>query len=433
MAVLGPSNISAELSTIKVAPIKDRIGQQLRNLLLDRINPTGSPRKPKYNLTVQISESKQELAIKKTDISTRANLTFTAKFQLQGLEQFAGRMLTGEGQNSHKLQYFKLEFWHPRHRTKCPPAGRARIEQRYNKPHRLVFANTELTKIETMKITARNADAFSKSPTAEMRVVLVHGRDSGLIRERVRNLALSIVPDLQDPFQVSELTGPAIKSDPACLADEAAAQSLTGGRRVVLVRLGAEDISTALKQVLEMANIDALVVLEAADLAATSPVRKLLENHEHGASLACYEDGRATLASLVSEMSRAAGIEFSRDASDYIFEHLGSDRLVSRREIEKLIVYAGAKSEVSLEDAMAVIGDNGALSIEEIIYAVGSGNRQALETGLHRATAEGISPVVLVRAAQRHFQRLHFAVAACGQGKTTRGHKKLKAARAFHV
>ena len=94
----GPSNISAELSTIRVAPIKDRIGQQLRNLLLDQINPIGSPREPKYNLTVQISESKQELAIKKTDVSTRANLTFTAKFQLKGLEQFAGRMLTGQAE-----------------------------------------------------------------------------------------------------------------------------------------------------------------------------------------------------------------------------------------------------------------------------------------------------------------------------------------------
>ena len=92
----GPSNISAELSTIQVAPIKDRIGQQLHNLLLDRVNPTGSPRKPKYNLTVQISESKQELAIKKTEISTRANLTFIAKFQLRGLEQFAEHMLTGQ-------------------------------------------------------------------------------------------------------------------------------------------------------------------------------------------------------------------------------------------------------------------------------------------------------------------------------------------------
>ncbi len=271
-----------------------------------------------------------------------------------------------------------------------------------------------------MKISARNADAFSKSPAAGVRVVLVHGKDAGLIHERVINLGLSLVSDLQDPFQVSELTGSEIKGDPARLADEAFAQSLTGGKRVVFVRLGAEDLSAALKPVLELENMESLVILEAGNLAATSPVRKLLEKHEHGASLACYEDGKASLAALVSEMSRAAEIVFSRDASDYIIGHLGSDRLVSRREIEKLITYAGIKSEVSLEDAIAVIGDSGALSIEEIVYAAGGGNRQALEIGLSRATAEGVSPVALVRAAQRHFQRLHFAVAACDQGKTAR-------------
>ena len=271
-----------------------------------------------------------------------------------------------------------------------------------------------------MKITARNADAFSKNPAAEMRVILVHGRDAGLIHERAKNLGLSVVLDLQDPFQVSELTGSAIKSDPACLADEAAAQSLIGGRRVVMVRLGGEDISASIKQVLEMENMESLVILEAGDLAANSPVRKLLEKHEHAASLACYEDGGASLKSLLSEMGRAAGIVFSRDASDYIISHLGSDRLVTRREIEKLILYAGDKPEVSLEDAAAVMGDNGALSIEEMIYAASSGNRRALETGFSRSAAEGVSPIALVRAAQRHFQRLHVAAAACDKGKTPR-------------
>lgn len=91
----GPSNISADLSTVQVARIKDRTGQQLRNLLLNRINPGGSPNKPNYRLSVQLSESKQELAIKKSEISTRANLTFTARFQLQGLGQFKGRTFSG--------------------------------------------------------------------------------------------------------------------------------------------------------------------------------------------------------------------------------------------------------------------------------------------------------------------------------------------------
>ena len=91
----GPSNISIELSTVQVALIEDRIGQQLRNLLLDRINPGGSPKKPNYRLSVKLFESKQELAVKKSEISTRANLTFTANFKLQGLRQFASRVFSG--------------------------------------------------------------------------------------------------------------------------------------------------------------------------------------------------------------------------------------------------------------------------------------------------------------------------------------------------
>ena len=66
---------------------------------------------------------------------------------------------------------------------------------------------------------------------------------------------------------------------------------------------------------------------------------------------------------------------------------------------------------------MAVIGDNGAYQLRKS-STPSAARLNALETGLNRATAEGISPIVLVRAAQRHFQRLHVAVAACGQGKT---------------
>jgi len=91
----GDSNIGAELSTVQVAFIKDRIGQQLRNHLLDRINPGGTPSSPNYRLSVQLSESKQELAVKKSEISTRANLTFSARFQLRGLKDRAGTSLTG--------------------------------------------------------------------------------------------------------------------------------------------------------------------------------------------------------------------------------------------------------------------------------------------------------------------------------------------------
>ncbi len=72
-----------ELATIKIKPIADRLGQQLRNNLLDLLNPRGRPANPRYLLTVGIDQSTQRLAIEKDAFATRANLRLLAKFSLQ--------------------------------------------------------------------------------------------------------------------------------------------------------------------------------------------------------------------------------------------------------------------------------------------------------------------------------------------------------------
>ena len=42
--------------------------------------------------------------------------------------------------------------------------------------------------------------------------------------------------------------------------------------------------------------------------------------------------------------------------------NLGSDRMVSRMELDKLALYAAGQSEITLEDAQAVIGDAAAVT-----------------------------------------------------------------------
>ncbi len=71
-----------ELATIKVNPIADRLGQQLRNNLLDLLNPRGRPANPRYFLTVRLDQSTQRLAIEKDAFATRANLRLLANFSL---------------------------------------------------------------------------------------------------------------------------------------------------------------------------------------------------------------------------------------------------------------------------------------------------------------------------------------------------------------
>ena len=74
------------MAAIRIAPLADRIGQQMHNLLRDRLNPYGQPRDPVYRLDVAISEARQELGIRKDETATRANLILSASFTLRELE-----------------------------------------------------------------------------------------------------------------------------------------------------------------------------------------------------------------------------------------------------------------------------------------------------------------------------------------------------------
>ena len=89
---------AADLANIEIAIIKDRIGQQLRNFLLDQINPMGTPVSPNYTLKVSLRQTKQNLALKKSQLSTRASLTFDSKFDLIGKNENLGKGFSGSSQ-----------------------------------------------------------------------------------------------------------------------------------------------------------------------------------------------------------------------------------------------------------------------------------------------------------------------------------------------
>lgn len=74
-----------QMAAIRIAPLPDRVGQQMHNLLRDRLNPRGQPREPAYRLDLRLSESRQQLGIRKDETATRANLILSASFTLREL------------------------------------------------------------------------------------------------------------------------------------------------------------------------------------------------------------------------------------------------------------------------------------------------------------------------------------------------------------
>ncbi len=272
-----------------------------------------------------------------------------------------------------------------------------------------------------MKLAGRQIEAFLKAPLPEgLLAVLLYGPDEGLVRERSRLLAGKVVEDLQDPFRVATLSGPEAKADPALLADEAAAISLTGGARLVRLRPAGDESAEALRNALEGPAADALIVVEAGDLTPRSSLRKLAESHKRAAALPCYSDDADAVARLVERTVEEIGASIAPDALAFAAQHLGADRMTTRQEAEKLALHAGPGGRVTLEDAAACIGDSAALSLDDIAFAVGGGDVGGLAAALDRATADAVAPVAILRAVGRHFQRLDRASRDMAEGADAR-------------
>ena len=269
-----------------------------------------------------------------------------------------------------------------------------------------------------MKLATTRIAAFLQRPDRETRAVLFYGPDEGLVRERSGTLARTVCPDLKDPFRVADLSAATIGADPARLADEAAQLSLTGGRRVVQVRGAGDGLAKLFGEFLKTAPGDALVVVEAGDLPPRSALRRAFEDDRLATAIGCYPDTPRDLAALIRETLTVHRVTASRDAAQFLVEHLGGHRLLTRSELEKLALYAGEDGHVALEDARLCVGDSAALELDDAVLAAAEGDAAKLERVLGRVFQEGESPVTVVRALLRHLHRLHTLVARVAAGAT---------------
>jgi len=253
-----------------------------------------------------------------------------------------------------------------------------------------------------VKLDARQVAGFLRKP-GSCRAVLLFGEDEGLIRERARELTLSVAGSLNDPFRVAELD----RDGWGSIAEEMTALSLIGGRRVVRVREVSDAAIEPVRAALRGAG-DALLVLEAPGL-GKGKLRTLIEGAPDAAAIACYaEEGRA-LQDAIRAMLAELGASADADAVAWLTESLGGDRAVVRGEVEKLALLAGVGRRIDLDMARASAGDAAGASADAGLLAATRGDTEAADHDVEAAVGEGLAAIALVRMALAHLQRLHQA------------------------
>jgi DNA polymerase-3 subunit delta len=255
-------------------------------------------------------------------------------------------------------------------------------------------------------VKSAECDRFLERLPEKILAVLLYGPDQGLVTERSERLIRTVVPDIRDPFRISEIDGASLIEDRGRLSAEAAALSFSGGRRVVRIRSAGNAVASAFEAFLENPAGEALVVVEAGDLAKSSNLRQVFEEAPNAAAAPCYLDTPDAITDLLHRAFKDQGIEVSADAVQEAVSLLGADRGTTRRQIEKLLLYATGSRGLDIPDVRAVVGDESEARIEEACDAAGEGDPKTLDTALERLWGAGISPVGVLRVAIGHFQRL---------------------------
>ncbi len=248
-----------------------------------------------------------------------------------------------------------------------------------------------------MKADKASLERALKAPQA-VRLFLFHGPDEAASRALMRRVGAGV----GDGAERIDLSGADLKSDPARLSDEAAAFSMFGGPRWLLVEPAGEECLAAVEALLESPAGTTPAVLMAGNLKGTSKLLKRIIAAPDALAFASYLPEARDADRLVAEIGRAYGLQIRTDLAQRIAESCGMNRGIIEQELAKLALYLDASPEAPKpldDDAVEAVGakaEEGDLS--RLTDAVAGGDLQALSAELDRLKGEGLDGIVLIRA-----------------------------------
>ncbi len=239
----------------------------------------------------------------------------------------------------------------------------------------------------------------------DVRLVLLYGQDEAASRDFANQLARQFA-DPTNPMAVETVDGATLAKDPQALSAAAGAMSMFGDRTLVRVDGLTED------------GLDALVALFAAP--AGNPVVATAGALKKGSKLVAWAERTAGVAALVSyepslrdalrlatEIGAEFGLRPSREAAVALFEAGSGDRMIIRRELEKLSLYLDSAVDrpkpAEIAD-IAAIGVGAGDGDQYALVAAVTGGRPAQAVDLlGRLPGAGI---IVLRALERRLTML---------------------------
>lgn len=269
-----------------------------------------------------------------------------------------------------------------------------------------------------MKATRAQVERALKAPDKAIRFLLLYGPDVAGSRALIRLLAEAMGPDAER----IDLAGSDLRGDPARLTDEAAAISMFGSGRYIVVEADGDDVVPAVEALVEAPTAGNPVVIVAGALRATSKLVKLALAEPSALALASYVPEGGDADRLVLDLARQHGLVMRPDLARRVADATGGNRALIEPELEKYALYLDAAPDRpkpidhDVVDMLGTDGEEGDLT--RLANAVAGGDPGTVQTELLRLASQGIAGITLVRALLRRMFLLARLRAEVERGKS---------------
>ncbi|WP_156680579.1 DNA polymerase III subunit delta [Sphingomonas profundi] len=257
-----------------------------------------------------------------------------------------------------------------------------------------------------MKANRAQVERALDGAGGEVRFVLLHGPDES----QSRALADRLAQRFGGTAERIDLSGAALKADPARLADEAAAISLFGEPRFIRVEPAGDEAIDAIEALLESPAGGNPVVLVAGTLRKDSKLLKRALAEADVAAFASYLPEGGDADKLAWAIARDHGLRLEPEVAPMLAAATGGDRALLARELEKFACFLDASVDrpATLDTAAldALGADAGEGNLSRLVDHVlgGRGDQAAAEIG--RLAVEGVEGIALLRPLLRRLLQL---------------------------
>ena len=269
-----------------------------------------------------------------------------------------------------------------------------------------------------MNIKPEQVDGIVKSLPSHIRGVVIYGSNEGMISTLSQQFIGAISKDIYDAFHVSYLDMSTVSSDNGELYAEYNAQSLMGGRRVVVIKEATSLLTKTLRELFDNSKSDTLLVITSSSLKTKDSLAIMAKDEAFLYGIGCYDDRDEDISQFANKFMSKNGFSIDNIAFQVLCSRLSNDRKISANELDKLITYMGENKNISLNDILTVISDTSFSSQEDLCYFIAQGFTDKAIASYNRLIFEGENPVSIVRAISYHFMKLLDCVAKIDKGES---------------